>query len=319
MQRRRGPAGSEIAGLGHYQPERILTNDELATMMQTNDDWIRRRTGIVTRHIAGATDTVASMATAAAAMALQDARVDSSEIDLVIVATTSNDERTPSAAGRVSASLGLRAPAVLDINTACSGFEYALGLADQAIAAGSATNALVIGSEKLSDFTDWTDRSTAVLTADGAGAVVVRGGDEVRIGPVAWSSAPDLVEAVLIAPPTNMFTQQGQNIYRWALQEAAGHARKAIEASGIDIADIRVLACHQANLRIIEPLAELLGLDDRIVVTDITESGNTSAASVPLGLSKWWHAGRIPRDAPALLFGFGGGFTFAGQVVITPR
>ncbi|WP_029135436.1 beta-ketoacyl-ACP synthase 3 [Nakamurella lactea] len=319
MRLRTGSPGAEIVGMGHFQPERSVSNDDLAAVMDTSDEWIRRRTGILTRHLASEAETVASMATAAARHALETAACDPRDIDLVIVATTTAEERSPNTAGRVAAGLDLAGPAVLDINTACSGFEYALGLADQSIRSGSASAALVIGSEKLSAFTDRNDRSTAVLTADGAGAAIVRASDEARIGPVVWGSEPSLVDAVVIGPPSNTFRQSGRDVFRWAIGKAAGHGQRAIAAAGMTTDDIAVLACHQANLRIIEPVAEALGLSTKIVVTDVTESGNTSAASVPLGLSKWWHLGKIPPDVPALLLGFGGGFTFAGQVVMTPR
>ncbi|MGG5171673.1 beta-ketoacyl-ACP synthase III [Pseudarthrobacter sp. J1738] len=316
-------AGSEILGLGHAQPQRVMDNHELETMMDTSDAWIRQRTGIVTRHIAGEDESAKDLAITAARMALEDSGVPAEQIDLVIVATTTAIERTPNTAGRVAQALGLgtgeQGPGVIDVNTACSGFEYALGLADQSIRTGSAKYALVIGSETLSKATDWTDRSTAVLTADGAGAMVIGATDEPRIGPVVWGSKGDLADAVLISPPTNKFWQNGREVLRWALKDAERHARAAVQAAGLEMEDIEVLLSHQANLRIIEPLAQALGLAEKVVMTDVIESGNTSAASVPLGYSKWWHAGKIPSDVPALLFGFGGGFTYAGMVAMTPR
>lgn len=318
-----GPAGTEIRGLGHAQPVRVMDNFELEKILDTNDEWIRQRTGIVTRHIAGEGETVATLATDAARMALADSGVAAEQIDLVVVATTTSQERSPNTAGRIAQALGLgvdrRGPGVIEINTACSGFEYALGIADQAIRSGSATHAIVAGAETLSAVTDWTDRTTAVLVADGAGAAVVGPSDEPRIGPAVWGSRTDMADAVLIGPPHGKFAQNGREVLRWGLLDAVGHARDAVERAGLTLDDIEVLVAHQANLRIIEPLAKGLGLEDKVVVTDVTESGNTSAASVPLGLSKWWHAGRIPADVPALLFGFGGGFTYAGMVAMTPR
>ncbi len=314
----RRPPGSGIVGLGHAQPVRVVTNEDLAAVVDTSDEWIRSRTGIVTRHVAGNDETVPSLALAAARRALEDAGVAPADVDLVIVASTTAEQRSPNVAGTVSAGLGLTAPAVIDINVACSGFVHALALADLAIRGGSATRALVIGSEKLTAFTDMADRTTCVLTADGAGAVVVEGSAEPRMGPVAWGSAPELATIVRIQPPTNRFAQDGRAVYRWALSKGAAHARRAIDLAGLQTDDIGVLITHQANLRIIEPLAEHLGLTDRVVVTDVVDSGNTSAASIPLGFSFWWHTGRIPADTWALLFGFGGGFAFASQVVRTP-
>jgi 3-oxoacyl-[acyl-carrier-protein] synthase-3 len=333
-----GAAGSRIAGIGHHQPEKILTNDDIARLVETNDEWIRSRTGIVTRHVAADDVTVADMATAAARHALSDAGIAGDDVDLVIVATTTAADRSPNTAGRVAYALrtgvqpgastpegedepDLRdvvGPGVIDVNTACSGFAYSLGLADQAIRAGSARTAVVIGSEKLTAVTDWTDRSTCILTADGAGAVVLRAADTPGVGPVVWGSEPEITPAVRIEAPADRFAQDGRAVFKWAITRAAERARRVVEASGLALDDIEVLVAHQANLRIIEPLAKGLGLEDKIVVTDITQSGNTSAASIPLGLSKWWHAGDVPAGVPALLFGFGGGFTWAGQVVMTP-
>lgn len=333
-----GAAGSRIVGLGHFQPEKTLTNDDIAQLVETNDEWIRSRTGIVTRHVADDDTTVADMATAAARHALDDAGVDPAEVDLVIVATATATDRSPNTAGRVAYHLrtgvmpgqstpeeaseldlrGVVGPAVLDVNVACSGFAHSVGLADQAIRGGSARTAVVIGAEKLTAFTDWTDRSTCILTADGAGAAVLRATDEPGVGPVTWGSEPDLTPAVLIEAPQEKFAQDGRAVFKWAITRAAERARTVVERSGVSLDEIEVLVAHQANLRIIEPLAKALGMESKVVVTDIVESGNTSAASIPLGLSKWWHAGKIPAGVPALLFGFGGGFAWAGQVVETP-
>ena len=312
-------AGSTIIGLGHAQPARVVTNDEIAEKVDTSDEWIRSRTGIVTRRVAGDDETVPTLAIAAARDALAHAGAAPDTIDFVIVASTTAEQRSPNVAGTVSATLGMSGPAIIDINVACSGFVHALALADMTIKAGTAHRALVIGAEKLTAFTDWNDRTTCVLTADGAGAMVIERSDTADIGPVAWGSAPDLVNAVRIQPPSNTFAQEGRAVYRWALSRGAEHARRAVALAGLSLDDIAVLITHQANLRIIEPIAEQLGLTDRIVVTDVIESGNTSAASIPLGFAKWWNAGRLPADRHALLCGFGGGFAFAAQVVRTPR
>lgn len=312
------PSGSRILGLGHAQPERIVSNDELTATVDTSDEWIRSRTGIVTRRIAGDHETVPSMAIAAAERALANTGVDAGSIDMVVVASTTSETRSPNVAGTVSAALGMHGPAVIDVNVACSGFVHALALADLSIRGGSAQRALVIGSEKLTAFTDWTDRTTCVLTADGAGAMVVERSDDAAVGPVAWGSVPEMADAVRILPPAQKFAQEGRTVYKWALGKGAAHARKAVERAGLTVDDVEVLVTHQANLRIIEPLAEQLGMTARIVVTDVVESGNTSAASIPLGFSKWWLAGKIPSGVNALLFGFGGGFAYAAMVVRTP-
>lgn len=313
----RSQRGSALIGLGHYQPENIVTNDDLARKVDTNDEWIRTRTGIRERRIASESETVVDMGTAAARMALEDARID--DVSLVVVASTTLMDRSPNTAARVSAELGFAGPAVLDVNTACSGFEYALAIADQAISAGTAEHALVIGAEKLSGVTDWTDRRTCVLTADGAGAVVLGPSPEPTISPVVWGSVPGMLEAVVIDKETQIFSQDGRSVMRWVLTEAADQAKRVLDRAGLNPADIDVFAFHQANLRLLEPLARALGVTDgQVLIRDIEESGNTSAASVPLGLSKAWHRGELPRGGRAFLFGFGGGFTFAGQVVTLP-
>jgi 3-oxoacyl-[acyl-carrier-protein] synthase III len=313
-----GSGGSRLVAVGHHQPARVVGNDELAAVVDTSDDWIRSRTGIVTRRRAGDDETVPELALGAARHALSTAGLDAGSIDLVVVASTTAEHRSPNVAGLVSAAIGTPGAAVVDVNVACSGFVHALAMADMAIRCGATRRALVIGAEKLTAFTDMTDRSTCVLTADGAGAMVLEASEEPGVGPVAWGSAPELVQAVRIQPPSNMFEQDGRAVYRWALTHGATHARRAIELAELDAADIDVLVTHQANLRIIEPLAQQLGMAGRTVVTDVVESGNTSAASIPLGFSRWWHDGRIPADGLALLFGFGGGFAYASTVVRTP-
>jgi 3-oxoacyl-[acyl-carrier-protein] synthase-3 len=310
--------GSRAVAVGHHQPDRVVGNDDLAAIVETSDEWIRSRTGIVTRRHAGDDDTVPGMATAAALHALTTSGIAPATVDLVVVATTTAEHRSPNVAGLVSAAIGTAGAAVIDVNVACSGFVHALAMADMAIRCGAATRALVIGAEKLTAFTDMADRSTCVLTADGAGAMVLEASAVPGVGPVAWGSAPELAQAVRIQPPSNVFEQDGRAVYRWALTHGAANARRAIELAEVAADAVEVLVTHQANLRIIEPLAAQLGMEHRIVVTDVVESGNTSAASIPLGFSKWWHAGRIPADALALLFGFGGGFAYASTVVRTP-
>ena len=313
--------GSKIIALGHYQPTRVLTNDELAQMVDTSDEWIRDRVGIVTRRIADS-ETVADMATAAAAKALANSGLAATDIDLIAVATCSSIDRCPNVATRVAAKLGITSPAAYDINTACSGYEYALATVDHAIRAGAARNAIVVGAEKLTDVTDWTDRASCVLFGDGAGAAVVTGvaeGEQPGIGPVLWGSVPDRGDVLKIEGWRPYIVQNGQAVFRWATVVLPGLAEQACAAAGITPKELAAFVPHQANLRIIEPLARKLGLDESAVVAkDIVESGNTSAASVPLALSKLVERREVPSGAPVLLFGFGGGLTYAGQVVRCP-
>jgi 3-oxoacyl-[acyl-carrier-protein] synthase-3 len=309
--------GSRVVALGHYQPPKVLTNDDLARIVDTNDAWIRSRVGIRTRHVAEA-ETVDEMATYAAEKALSASGLAAADIDLVTVATCTAVDKCPSMAARVSARLGIRAPAAYDINTACSGFSYALATADHAIRAGAARHALVVASEKLTEVTDWTDRTTCVLVGDGAGAAVVSPAQESGIGPVVWGSAPELGNAVRIEGTPSIFAQEGLAVFRWATTAIAGFARQACERAGVEPTDLAAFVPHQANLRIIEPVARQLGVPIERVARDVVESGNTSAASVPLALSKLVERGELASGAPVLLFGFGGGLTYAGQVIRCP-
>ncbi|CAM5408195.1 beta-ketoacyl-ACP synthase III [Streptomyces abikoensis] len=310
--------GSRVLALGHYQPARVLTNDELAAMVDTSDEWIRSRVGIRTRRVAEPGETVADMAAEAAGKALANSGLAADEIDLVLVATCTADDRSPNTAARVAAALGLATPAVMDVNVVCSGFTHALASADHAIRAGAATNALVIGVEKFTSVTDWTDRTTCVLTGDGAGAAVVTASAEPEIGPVVWGSVPGMGHAVRIEGTPSRFSQEGQSVYRWATTQLPPIARRVCERAGVAPEDLAAVVLHQANLRIIEPVARKLGAVNAVVATDVTESGNTSAASIPLALSKLVERNEIPSGAPVLLFGFGGNLSYAGQVIRCP-
>ncbi|MFE9958520.1 beta-ketoacyl-ACP synthase III [Micromonospora sp. NPDC005299] len=313
-------AGSRIVAMGHYQPSRVVTNDDLAQMVDTNDEWIRDRVGIVTRRIAG-DETVADMATAAAGKALANSGLTAADIDLVVVATCTSVDRSPNVACRVAAKLGISAPGAYDINTACSGFAYALGTVDHAIRAGAARNAIVIGAEKLSDFTDWTDRSTCIIFGDGAGAAVVTAtaeGEPAGVGPVVWGSVPEKSDAVRIEGWRPYIAQEGQAVFRWATTALAPLALQACAKAGVDPSELAAFVPHQANARIIDGIVKRLDIPNAIIAKDIVESGNTSAASVPLALSKMVERREVPSGAPVLLFGFGGGLTYAGQVVRCP-
>ena len=320
--------GTRIVSLGHYQPARVLTNADLEAIVETSDEWIRSRVGIETRRIAAPDETVDEMAAHAASKALAASGFPAARIDLVIVATCTALDRSPSMSARVSARLGLNGPAVLDLNVACAGFTHALAVADHTIRADAATTALVIGVEKLTDMADWTDRSTCVLVGDGAGAAVITASDDPGIGPVLWGSVPELSSAVRIEVERTdgvpdragaaRFAQDGQSVYRWATTKLPAIARAACERGGLQPEDLAAVVFHQANLRIIEPIAQKLGAVNAIVARDVVESGNTSAASVPLALSKLLERGEVRRGAPMLLFGFGGNLSYAGMIVRCP-
>ncbi|MFF5301595.1 MULTISPECIES: beta-ketoacyl-ACP synthase III [unclassified Streptomyces] len=310
--------GTRIAAVGHYQPAKVLTNEDLAGMVDTSHEWITSRVGIKTRHIAGPDEPVDELAAHAAAKALAAAGLTPGDIDLVLVATSTAIDRSPNMAARVAARLGIPSPAAMDINVVCAGFTHALATADHTVRAGAATRALVIGADKMSEVTDWSDRTTCVLVGDGAGAAVVEAADEPGIGPVLWGSVPEMGHAVRIEGTPPRFAQEGQSVYRWATTQLPPIARKACEKAGLTPADLAGVVLHQANLRIIEPLAEKIGAVNAVVARDVVQSGNTSAASIPLAFSKLVEQGAVRTGDPVLLFGFGGNLSYAGQVVRCP-
>ncbi|CAM5565453.1 beta-ketoacyl-ACP synthase III [Streptomyces hirsutus] len=313
--------GSRIAAVGHYQPARVLTNEDLAGLVDTSDEWIMSRVGIRTRHIAGPEEPVDELAAHAAAKALASAGRTPGDIDLVLVATSTAIDRSPNMAARVAARLGIPGPAALDVNVVCAGFTHALATADHAVRAGSARRALVIGADKMSEVADWTDRTTCVLVGDGAGAAVVEATEtpeEPGIGPVLWGSVPEMGHAVRIEGTPPRFAQEGQSVYRWATTRLPSLARQACEKAGYAPEDLAAVVLHQANLRIIEPLALKIGAVNAVVARDVTESGNTSAASIPLAFAKLVERGEVSSGDPVLLFGFGGNLSYAGQVVRCP-
>ncbi|MGK5531274.1 beta-ketoacyl-ACP synthase III [Streptomyces sp. URMC 129] len=312
---------TRISALGHHQPEHVMTNDDLAELVDTSDEWIRQRTGIAARRIAR-DESVTDLAAAAAGKAVAAAGVDPADIGQVIVATCSARDRVPSIAARVAGRLGIPAAVTFDLNNGCAGFTTALATADHTVRAGAARHALVIGAEKMSDVTDWTDRSTCVLLGDGAGAAVVSAsgpGERDGIGPVVWGSDPTRRDAVRLRDAWQpRFSQDGQTVFRWATTALAPFAREACERAGVGTRELGGIVTHQANLRIVESLVRQLDAPQAVVAQDVVGSGNTSAASVPLALAKLVERREIPSGAPVLLFAFGGGLSWAGQVVRCP-
>jgi 3-oxoacyl-[acyl-carrier-protein] synthase III len=317
-----GTAGARVLAFGGYQPARVVTNDELAATVETSDEWIRSRVGIASRRIAGPDETVADMAVQAGGKALAASGLSPADIDLVIVATCTPEAPIPNVAATTARRLGIDAPGAYDLNAACAGFCYALSSASDAIRAGSAANVLVVGSEKLSQWVDWTDRSTCIIFADGAGAAVVspvaEPGDQPGIGPVVWGSVGEMADKIFIKDRNSFIFQEGQAVFRWATTALAPVARRACERAGVDPADIVAFVPHQANLRIIEAIARRLGAPQALVADDIVTAGNTSSASIPLALSRMIERGQLPSGAPVLLIGFGAGITYAAQVITVP-
>ena len=313
--------GARILAFGGYQPDKVVTNDDLAKIVDTSDEWIRSRVGIESRRVAADDETVADMAEAAGAKALAASGLSPSTIDLVIVATCSPEVPLPNVAATVAHRLGLVAPGAYDLNAACAGFCYALGAASDAVRAGSARNVLVIGSEKMTSWIDWTDRSTCIIFADGAGAVVVgpsAKGEPGGIGPVVWGSAGDQAHKITVTSRTGAIRQDGQAVFRWATTALHPVALEACARAGVSTADISAFIPHQANLRIIEAIARRLGIPRDRVADDIVHAGNTSSASIPLALSRMAEQGRLQPGTPALLLGFGAGLSYAAQVITVP-
>jgi 3-oxoacyl-[acyl-carrier-protein] synthase-3 len=314
-----GAPGARVLGLGDYRPRRRVTNDELAQVMETNDEWIQSRVGIAERRWASEDETLVEMSVAAGGKALAASGLTPDEIDLVILASASLTEPIPGIGPQVGYRLGIPRPGAFDLNAGCAGFCYALESASAAIRAGSARNVLVVGVERLTDVVDKTDRSTAVIFADGAGAAVVGASEEPGIGPVAWGSDGDQFSAIEIAAGTGTMTMAGQAVYRWATTRLTDTLLLAMESAGVDPKDVDVFAPHQANLRIVESMTRRLGFrEDVVVARDVVQAGNTSAASIPLALTALMESGQARSGDLALLLGYGAGLTFAGQVVTLP-
>ena len=317
-----GSAGSRITGLGHFRPDGVITNDDLSRIMDTDDEWIRSRVGIAERRFAGEDDSVVSMGARAGAKALAEAGLHPTDIDTIIVATCSLNSPVPHASTQIAGALGIHAPGSFDINAACAGFCYGLAAADQAVRLGASKNVLVVGSERLTDWTDPTDRATAIIFADGAGAAVVSASDAQTIGPVVWGCDESNIEAIRIDGRNGYFFQEGQTVFRWATTSIAPVAIAAAAAAGVALADIDVLVTHQANLRIIDAIAKKViaagARPDLKVARDIITSGNTSSASIPIALDRMRAAGEVTSGQVVLSVAFGAGLTYAGQVFLCP-
>jgi 3-oxoacyl-[acyl-carrier-protein] synthase III len=316
---REGAPGARILGLGAYRPRRRVTNDDLAQVMDTNDEWIQSRVGIAERRWASDDETLVEMAVAAGGKALAASGLSPGEVDLVILASASLRAPIPGIGPQVAHRLGIPRPGAFDLNAGCAGFCYALGVANDAIRTGESRNALVVGVERLTDVTDMTDRTTAVIFADGAGAVVLGATDEPGVGPVAWGSDGDQYNAIEIAAGRSTMTMAGQAVYRWATTRLTETLVEAMDKAGVTAADIDVFAPHQANLRIVESMTKKLGFgEDTVIARDIVQSGNTSAASIPLALTALLESGEAKSGDLALVLGYGAGLTFAGQVLRLP-
>ena len=324
-----GAAHTRIYSYGAARGEIAVPNDDLVGPIDSSDEWIRQRTGIVTRTRALAETDAIDLATDAAREAIERSGVDASQVDAVIVATISNPKQSPSVSAIVADRVGANPAAAYDVNAACAGFAYGVAQADALIRAGAANYAVVIGTEKLSDIVDPADRSISFLLGDGAGAVVVGPSDTPGIGPTVWGSDGSKSEAVGMnhtltefrdgVAPWPTLRQEGPTVFRWAVWEMVKVARQALEAAGVEASDLAAFVPHQANMRIIDEFAKQLGLPDTVLVgRDIETTGNTSAASIPLATHRLLEEHPELSGGLALQIGFGAGLVFGAQVIVLP-
>ncbi len=329
LTQRTGAAHARIYSYGAARGENFVPNDDLVGPIDSSDEWIRQRTGIVTRVRANKDTSAIDLATDAAREAIERSGVPADQIDTVIVATISNPKQTPSVAAIVADRVGANPAAAYDMNAACAGFAYGVAQADALIRSGAATHVVVVGAEKLSDVVDPTDRSISFLLGDGAGAVVVGPSDTPGIGPTVWGSDGSKADAVGMNATLTQFRdgeapwptlrQEGPTVFRWAVWEMVKVARQALEAAGVEASDLAAFIPHQANMRIIDEFAKQLKLPDTVVIgRDIETTGNTSAASVPLAAHRLLEEHPELSGGLALQIGFGAGLVYAAQVVVLP-
>jgi 3-oxoacyl-[acyl-carrier-protein] synthase-3 len=319
-----------ILGVGAYRPARLVPNSEVIDAIDSSDEWIQQRSGIKTRRFAAEHETVQLMSVEASRKAILASGVSSEQIDAVIVATISHLIQTPAIAPAIATELGLNKPAAFDISAACAGFCHGLAMANDMVHAGTAKHVLVIGVERLSQITSPTDRGTAFIFADGAGAFVVGPSETPGIGPVVWGSDGEQFDLIRMtedwgdvltedSPTMPYLVMQGSSVFRWASFEMAKIGQATLDAAGITVDDLDVFVPHQANNRITDTMARSMKLPERVkIARDIVDQGNTSAASIPLALDRMIAEGDAKSGDLALLIAFGAGLAYAAQVVRIP-
>jgi 3-oxoacyl-[acyl-carrier-protein] synthase III len=316
--------GVSLIGIGSHVPDRVMTNDEIATMVETSDEWIAQRTGIRERRIAAPHESSASLGAEAAHRAIESAGIDPAKLALIVAATASPDYYFPATASLIGERIGAANVAGYDLSAACTGFIYALAQGYSQIASGLAETVLVVGTEVFSRLLDWSDRSTCILFGDGAGAVVLRR-DRARHGLRGFEMGSDGRGAGLLsvaaaghseAEPEGHYVQMnGPEVYKFATRVVVESSERCLEAANLTVADVDVFVPHQANRRIIDHAARRLGLDDERVFANVDRYGNTSAGSIPLCLDEAWRAGRIDNGDIVLMVGFGGGLAWGSCVM----
>jgi 3-oxoacyl-[acyl-carrier-protein] synthase-3 len=329
-----GEKFAKIMGIGGYRPRRVVDNAEICTYIDSSDEWIRTRSGIVERRWASPDETVKMMSIEAAKKALERAGVEAGQIDTVIVSTVTHLHQTPAIATTIASELGAKGAAAFDISAACAGFCYMTAMADSFIRTGASKHVLIIGVERLSDLTDKTDRSTAFIFADGAGAAVIGPSDTPAIGPVVWGSDGDQADLIVQSEPWNLamnpddpeagaawpsLRMNGNPVFKWASYAMAKTAAEAMDAAGVQPEELEVFVPHQANMRITDAMFRALKLPTGVVIArDIARQGNTSAASIPLAIETLLESGEAHSGQTALIIGFGAGLVYAGQVIVLP-
>ena len=327
-----GAEHARLLSIASNRPERIVTNDEICERLDSSDSWIRERSGIITRRFAAPGETVVDLAAPAAQRAIERSGLAPADIDCIVFSTMTHFLSTPSAASILANRVGADRAVTMDVSTACAGFCHGVSLAADMIRGGSATNVLVIGAEVMSAVTDPTDRSTAFIFGDGAGAAVIGPSSTPAIGPTVWGSDAAQWSTIVqdrswpeyrdgrdegAAWPT--LRMAGPKVFRWAVWEMAPIAQKALDAAGITADDLAAFIPHQANMRIIEAMAKELRIPDHVAIArDVADAGNTSAASVPMAMDRLLSEGQVASGGLALLIGFGAGLSYSAQVVELP-
>lgn len=303
----------KICGTGAYIPEKILDNEALSKLVDTSDEWIRSRTGIRRRHIAGEKETVAFMAGEATKAALQNAKLNGSAVELILAATMSAEEAMPGVAARVQQTIGAKGAASFDINSACTGFLAALNTAQTYIEAGIYKTVLVVGAEKLSSLVDWNDRNSCILFGDGAGAVVLKADPEGLYVQVSHSEGEK--GQALTAPKNGFLQMDGRAVFEFAVSRVPEVIREVLKKAGIEKEEVDFYLLHQANRRIISAAVKRLGLEEERFPMNMEEYGNTSAASIPILLYEENRRGKLKKDSLLVLSGFGGGLTYGASLL----
>ena len=345
-----GAQYSRIMGVGGYRPRRVVDNAEIVTYIDSSDEWIRTRSGIVERRWASEDETIQMMSVSAARKAIERAGIEPGQVDTVIVSTVTHLSQTPAIATTIATELGAQGAAAFDISAACAGFCYMVAMADALVRAGSSKYVVIIGVERLTDLTDIHDRSTAFIFADGAGAAVIGPSDVPAIGPVVWGSDGDQADLITQTQPWDtaiprhergghdpvaqaaavaddpeaqatwpVLRMNGNPVFKWASYAMAKTAAEAMDAAGVQPDELEVFIPHQANNRITDAMFRALKLPEGVVIArDIINHGNTSAASVPLAMETLLESGQAQPGQTALIIGFGAGLVYAGQVITLP-